>query len=191
MKLSDALSAYRGYRADLITERRDLISRRDEARKKYEITGKAAFSEEAATLQLSIDANNEKFDANQEVLDSLTEQYANAWNAEVARQQSDPENGIGATMAKIMTIARRIMNGDIVPYSDEKKLMEYNPELYKAAKKVAMLVQKDDPEEYDSLWDEENAKEYDPEGVADNTQAQGVLPDIPLPESGGDMTGSE
>ena len=33
--------------------------------------------------------------------------------------------------------------------------------------------------EYDSLWDDEEGGEYDPEGVADNTEAAGDLPEIP------------
>lgn len=118
------------------------------------------------------------------MLDSLAEQYAAAWNAEVAKQQSDPESGIGAELGKIMTVARRISRGDQVPYYDEKKLMEYSPELYQAAKNAQMLHKIRDPKRHESLWkdEEDAASKYDPEGKAENTEAQGELPDISLEE---------
>lgn len=86
MKISEAQSIYRAYRQDLINQTKTLIKQRDEAQKKFETTGSAQFSEQAATLQLSIEATKEKFDENQKVLDSLTEQYAAVWNAEVSKQ---------------------------------------------------------------------------------------------------------
>ena len=50
-----------------------------------------------------------------------------------------------------MTIFRRIANGDIVPASDEQKLMEYNKEMYMAAKNIASMKENDDPKVYDSV----------------------------------------
>ena len=50
---------------------------------------------------------------------------------------------------------------------------------------MTMASMKKKQKEYDSLWDKEGG-EYDPEGVADNTEAQGELPDIP--SSDGDST---
>lgn len=181
MKISEAQTMYRAYRQELIDQTKDLIRQRDAAQKQYQATGEDAFGEQAATLQLSIDATKKKFDENQKVLDSLTEQYAAVWNAEVTRQQSDPETGMAAEMTKLMTVARRIANGDIVPYSDEKKLMEYSPDLYQAVKSAQMLHMMEEHKKYDSLWDDEEdpSKKYDPEGKAENAQAQGELPDIP------------
>lgn len=180
MKISEAQMIYRAHRQNLIDQTKSLIKERDTMQKKYEQTGSAEFSEKAATLQLSIDATREKFEKNQEVLDSLTEQYAAVWNAEVARQQADPETGMAATLSKIMTVFRRISNGDIVPYADEKKLMEYSADLYQAAKCVQMLHQNEEHKKYDSLWDEkEEENKYDPQGKADNAEVLGELPDIP------------
>ena len=42
---------------------------------------------------------------------------------------------------------------------------------------------KEKQKEYESLWKEEGG-EYDPEGVADNTTAQGELTDVPQEEDG-------
>lgn len=56
-------------------------------------------------------------------------------------------------LAKALEIARRILNGDIVPAQDEEFLMEYNSEIYMRVKSMAEA--KEDPEEYDSLLEEE------------------------------------
>ena len=191
MKLGEVIPKYREYRQVLVDQTRSLAKQRDEAQKKYELTGDKKFEEEAATLQLSVEASDEEFKKNQEVLDGLMEQYAAAWNAEVARQQSDPETGYAATMGKIMTTAMRMSRGDNVPYSDEKKLQEANDKLYAAAKQAqAMMKQMKNhkAKDYDSLWDEEGG-EYDPEAAAENAEATGELPDIP--ETGAQESGME
>ncbi len=181
MKISEAQSMYRAYRQDLINQTSTLIKQRDEMREKYRLTGSSEFSEQAAILQLSIDATKEKFDKNQEVLDSLAEQYAAVWNAEVARQQADAMEDMGEELSKLITVAQRIASGAQVPYSDEKKLMEYSPDLYQVAKSAQMLNRLEEHETYDSLWDDEEdiTQEYDPQGKAENAEAQGELPEIP------------
>ena len=180
MKISEAQSIYRAYRQDLINQTKTLIKQRDEAQKKFETTGSSQFSEQAATLQLSIEATQEKFDENQKVLDSLAEQYAAVWNTEVSKQQADAMQDMGIELSKIMTVARRMSNGDEVPYTDEKKLLEYSSELYQAAKSAQMIHQMEEHEKYDSLWgEEEEPEEYDPQGKADNAEVQIALPDIP------------
>lgn len=180
MKISEAQSIYRAYRQELISQTKTLIKQRDEAQKKFETTGSAQFSEQAATLQLSIEATKEKFDENQKVLDSLAEQHAAIWNAEVSKQQADAMQDMGIELSKIMTVARRMSNGDEVPYTDEKKLLEFSNELYQAAKSAQMMHQMEEHEKYDSLWgEEEEPEEYDPQGKADNAEVQIALPDIP------------
>lgn len=57
-------------------------------------------------------------------------------------------------MAKIMEIARRISNGDIVPALDEKKLMEFDADLYQMAKAAAILNADKERKKYDSLFEE-------------------------------------
>ncbi len=71
-----------------------------------------------------------------------------------AQKEAAENGGEGfADLAKALEIARRILNGDIVPKEDEQFLMEYNSEMYMRVKSMAQ--QKDDPEEYDSLLEEE------------------------------------
>lgn len=66
-----------------------------------------------------------------------------------------------------MTTVARMCAGDKVPYTDEKKVMEYDSDMYARAKQAQMIMasMKKKQKEYDSLWDEEGG-EYDPEGVA-------------------------
>ena len=184
MKLSDALTKYREYRAELVDQKRTISAQLKNAQEKAESTGESILWDEAATLQLSLDEAEKKFLDNQEVLDDLTEQYCAAWNAEVARQQSDPETGIAATMGKIMTTVARMCAGDKVPMSDEKKVMEFDSDMYARAKmaQMAMAAIKKRQKEYESLWDDEEGGDYDPEKAADNTEAAGDLPDIPKTE---------
>ena len=191
MKLGEVIPKYREYRQVLVDQTRSLAKQRDEAQKKFELAGDKKFEEEAATLQLSVETSDEEFKKNQKVLDGLMEQYAAAWNAEVAKQQSDPETGYAATMGKIMTTAMRMSRGDNVPYYDEKKLQEANDKLYAAAKQAqAMMKQMKNhkAKDYDSLWDEEGG-EYDPEAAAENAEATGELPEIP--EIGSQEAGME
>lgn len=181
MKISEAQSMYRAYRQNLIQQTSTLIKQRDEMQEKYRLTGSSKFSGQAAVLQLSIDETKKRFDKNQEVLDSLAEQYAAVWNAEVVRQQADSMEDMGEELSKLITVAQRIASGAQVPYSDEKKLMEYSPDLYQVAKSAQMLNRLGEHETYDSLWDDEEdvTQEYDPQGKAENAEAQGELPEIP------------
>ena len=186
MKLKDAMPIYQRYRQQLVDQTRSLVKQRDAAKAKFEATNDQTWSDEAATLQLSIEKTQEEFNKNQEVLDGLTEQWCLAANAENAKALADPETGMAATMAKIMTTVARMCAGDKVPYADEKKLMDYDSDLYGKAKQAQMMMaaMKEKQKEYESLWNDEEGKAYDPEGVADNTTAQGELPDVPQEEDG-------
>ena len=181
MKLKDAMPIYQRYRQQLVDQTRSLVKQRDAAKAKFEATNDQTWSDEAATLQLSIDKTQEEFNKNQEVLDGLTEQWCLAANAENAKALADPETGMAATMAKIMTTVARMCAGDKVPYADEKKLMEYDSDLYGKAKQAQMMMaaMKEKQKEYDSLWDDAEGGEDDPEGVAQTTEAQGELPEVP------------
>ena len=90
-----------------------------------------------------------------------------------AEQQGDAMEEYVQDLGKIMEVARRLMKGDIVPATDEKKLMEHNMELYQAAKNIGALMRNKEIQEHDYLWDDEEEKtEYeDPMEVADNTEA--------------------
>ena len=165
---------------------------RDDLKKKSVTeSDKQRYSEEAATLELSIREVNKQFDENQEVLDGLIEQHAAIWNAEVARQQGDAMQEAAVDLAKIMEVARRISRGAIVPLKDEQKVMDYSMELYLASKNMAVMNAQKKKEEYDSLWEDEDKpkEEYDPQGKADNTTVNIDIPELFTPESSGEISG--
>ncbi|MCM1307831.1 MAG: hypothetical protein NC223_04450 [Butyrivibrio sp.] len=193
MKITEAQKIYRANRQELIDQRRLLIKQRDALEKKKLNTpnGSELFAEEAATLELSIKDVNSKFDENQEILDKLTEQYCAVWNAEVSKQQADALSEAYIDLSKIMEVARRIADGAKVPSTDEQKLMEYSMELYMAAKNMAVM-NADNDDEYDSLWDdEEDEQEYDPKGKADSAETNMPLPEISVPDFSAGAPSSE
>ena len=171
--------------------REKVIETKEDLDKKINTTvnGNEIYSNDAATLELSIDAVTQRFEENQKVLDKLAEQYAAVWNAEVAKQQRDAAQEYGEDMVKIMEVARRIAKGAKVPGTDEKKLMEYSMELYMSAKNLAMMNKQKKKEEYESLWeDEEEKTEYDPEGKAENAETSVGMPDTSPIEGGADSS---
>ena len=125
MKVGEAQKLYRAQRAAIIDRRRKLVKKKEELDKKIKTTfdseKREVYTNEAATLELSIGALNEKFDENQEVLDRLTQQYASVFNAEASKQQKDAMEDAAVEMGKIMEVARRIGKGARVPANDEKK----------------------------------------------------------------------
>lgn len=142
--------------------------------------GKNVYANEAAVLELTIQAVDEKQNEYRDYMEKLTEQWAAVANMEVAKQQGEAMEEYAIDMGKIMEVARRLMKGAIVPATDEKKLMEYSMELYQAAKNIGALARQKEKEEYESLWDEKEAPEEvaDPMEVADNTAAFAEGPEI-------------
>ena len=183
MKMSEAMSAYRSYGQELVQEKNRLTNLCNNAKKKAEITGVKEDYEQAATLELSIEGMNKRIDENNEALGGLIEQWSLIANAESVKQQSEAVEEESIEMAKIMEVARRISKGDHVPFSDEKKLMEYSSDLYQTAKAAGMLRRAKEYKEYESLWDEEKKEPEqaeDPIEVANNTEVDVQVPDSSL-----------
>lgn len=92
-----------------------------------------------------------------EISDNLKEMYQQ--QAESAKEAADAMGEEMRNMAKILEIARRISRGDHVPASDEKKLMEYDKDLYQMAKSSAALNAGRRHKKYKSLFEEEEAEQ--------------------------------
>ena len=180
MKISEVRIQYnqqiKSYREQQVL----LADRKKELEQKIRTTpdGVTVFANEAATLELQMNAVNEKQDEYREYMDKLMEQWAAVSNMESAKQQGEAMEEYYEDMGKIMEVARRIMKGGIVPADDEKKLMEYSMELYQAAKNMGALAK--EREEYDTLWEEEKeeGEPADPTEIADNTEAFAEGPEI-------------
>ena len=181
MKIGEAQQLYRTQVKEYRTQKATLAKQLKDIRSRMEIypDKREEFSSEAATLELTLNALDEKQQEYYDYLDKLADQYCAYWNATVAEQQGDAAKEYAIEMGKIMQVARRIMSGAIVPASDEKKLMEYSNELYQAAKNIGALMQQEKKEKYKSLWGDEEEKEYDdPREVAENAEASGDGPEI-------------
>ena len=142
--------------------------------------GKNIYANEAAVLELTIQAVDEKQSEYRAYMEKVTEQWAAVANMEVAKQQGEAMEEYAIDMGKIMEVARHLMKGGIVPPTDEKKLMEYSMELYQAAKNIGVMAKEKDKEEYDSLWEEKEDREVaeDPMEVADNAEIFAEGPEI-------------
>lgn len=181
MKIGEAQQIYREQIKAYNTQKAVLSKQLQDVRSRMEASpdDKEIFGSEAAVLELSIEALNKQQDEYQDYMDELSDQYCAYWNATVAEQQADAAQEYGAEMGKLMEVARRLMKGAIVPAYDEKKLMEFDKELYQMAKSIGMLVRQQKKEKYDSLWEEEEEKEYDdPREVAENAEAASDGPEV-------------
>ena len=83
--------------------------------------------------------------------------------ADLAAQKTQ-EEGMKKMMkeqAKALAVFRSMADGDVVPSSDERKLMEYDDKLYQAAKMAQAMAQrmKKEAEKRESEWDEKEEAE--------------------------------
>lgn len=106
-------------------------------------------AEEGVALEISDEAKK-KYNEQMNVLEQLKRMQEE--NSRQSKKQAEEGDELG----KVMTIFRRIANGDIVPWQDEKKLIEYNKEMYMAAKNIASLKENKEPKKYKSV--DENRK---------------------------------
>ncbi len=154
MKIGEARSTYNAY-CNQLTDR--YVSLRKQAEK-----ATATGDTEAAgvILQLSQEVLAKRDEIQQFARFDIPELIYNMENEAMAPQQADAAKEYAKDMARLMEVARRIAAGDKVPSSDEKKLMEYDADLYQAVKAAALLAKMKEQKEYDSLWENEEEKDY-------------------------------
>ncbi len=137
-----------------------------------------AYLEREKELQEKIDELSGQIKKDEKTLDDLIEQEVGIFNSVASKQQADAMKEYGEEMAKCLEIARRISRGDHVPAQDEKKLMDFNMDIYKMAKEMAAMNMEGEHEEWDSLWGEEEEKEYDdPREVSENAETNVEMPE--------------
>ncbi len=196
MKIREARQAYTSQLEVLRDRQKKLLKEKEEneTKFKYSIGGEALnggagvvieLSEEyrkrVQELQEKIDQVKEQIEEHVKLRDQVIELEVGIANAEVAKQQGEAMQEYGEDVAKCLEIARRIANGDKVPASDEKKLMDFNMEVYMAAKNMAVMNADKKHKEYESLWEEkeeEKGGQPDPHETAGDTQISVEIPDI-------------
>ena len=176
---SSVLKSYNQHKFKLAKQKNELKERMESIP-----DGKTLYADEAATLELKYNAVAEKQDEYQSYVNQLMEQWQSKFDSVVAKQQEEAAKDYGEEMGKIMTVARRIMHGDIVPMQDEKKLMEFDKDLYIMAKNAGMMAKLEKRKKYESLWEDEEKKEHeDPMEAADEEEAFAAGPEVVSVES--------
>lgn len=136
--------------------------------------GAAIYAGEAATLELTYNAVAQKQEEYQNYMDQLMEQWNMKHDAVATKENVEAEKEGFEDLRKIMEVVRRMTKGDNVPQSDEKKVMEYDKDMYQMAKSAQMIarMRRKDREDHDSLWeDEEERQREDPTESADGQEA--------------------
>lgn len=182
MKISEARQLYNSQIKSYREQQLVLSKQKKELEQKMNTTpdGKNIYANEAAILELTIQAVDEKQNEYKDYMEKLMEQWSATANMVSAEQQGEAAKDYVEDLGKIMEVARRLMKGDIVPATDEKKLMEFSMEMYQAAKNIGAMVREKEREEHDSLWDDDEEQQVceDPMEVADNTEAFAAGPEI-------------
>lgn len=182
MKISEArqlyntqIKAYQEQHTALIKQKQELEHRMNSSE-----DDKIIYANEAATLELTMKAVEEKQTEYQNYMDKLLQQWTATENLVSSRQQGEAMEKYVEDIGKIMEVARRLMKGSVVPARDEKKLMEYSMELYQAAKNIGAMAKQKEKEEYDSLWDEEEEDRVieKPAETADNMEVSVEGPEL-------------
>lgn len=194
MKIAEARRAYatqlsvqRGQRAQLLKQKEKL-----EQEKANRLSVSSETSGNGVSLELSdeylqrftelqerIDTLTDQIKKNEKSLDDVIEMEVGIANSKVAKQQGDAMEEAAEDMAKCLEIARRISRGDKVPAQDEKKLMDFNMEIYQIAKNMAVMNMNKKHKEWESLWeDEEEKQEYaDPMETAADAEMNIAMPE--------------
>lgn len=182
MKISEARQIYSTQIKEYREQHVALSKQKQELEEKMNTVkdGKKIYANEAAILELTIKAVDEKQKEYKDYMNKLLEQWSATANMVSAQQQGEVMEEYSEDLGKIMEVARRLMKGGVVPSNDERKLMEYSMELYQAAKNIGAMAKQKEKEKYDSLWeDEEENQEYvDPIETADNMEAFSAGPKI-------------
>ena len=186
MKIEDARVRYNVQIKTYYSKQKELYAQKQKLEEKIKTTenGAEVYKDESAILELQYNAVDEKRQEYQEYMDKLMEQWRMISDKIASKQQSDTMADQAKEMNKIMLVARRIMHGDKVPAKDEKKLMEFDKDLYMMAKNAGMMARLEKRKKYKSLWDDEEKKEReDPMEAADAEEAFAAGPEVVSVES--------
>ncbi|MCM1297541.1 MAG: hypothetical protein NC311_18540 [Muribaculaceae bacterium] len=193
MKIKEARQAYTAQLDILRNRQRELLKQKEEHEKSAASDGGGVvlelseeYRERAKELQEKLDSIKEQIEEREKLRDQVIETEVGIINAESAKQQGEAMQEYGEEMAKCLEIARRISHGDRVPATDEQKLMEFNMEIYMAAKNMAVMNMDKKHKDYDSLWDDEEdesgGENPDPMEMAGDTEIQVEIPELNLEE---------
>lgn len=176
MTVGEARKTYSVQLRNYNVQKYKLAKQKNELADKIKSTenGATIYAGEAATLELTYNAVAQKQEEYQNYMDQLMEQWNMKHDAVATKENVEAEKEGFEDLRKIMEVVRRMTKGDNVPQSDEKKVMEYDKDMYQMAKSAQMVAQmrRKDQEDHDSLWeDEEERQREDPTESADGQEA--------------------
>ena len=176
MTVGEARKTYSVQLRNYNVQKYKLAKQKNELADKIKSTenGAAIYAGEAATLELTYNAVAQKQEEYQNYMDQLMEQWNMKHDAVATKENVEAEKEGFEDLRKIMEVVRRMTKGDNVPQSDEKKVMEYDKDMYQMAKSAQMVarMRRKDREDHDSLWeDEEERQREDPTESADGQEA--------------------
>lgn len=176
MTVGEARKTYSVQLRNYNVQKYKLAKQKNELADKIKSTenGAVIYAGEAATLELTYNAVAQKQEEYQNYMDQLMEQWNMKHDAVATKENVEAEKEGFEDLRKIMEVVRRMTKGDNVPQSDEKKVMEYDKDMYQMAKSAQMVarMRRKDREDHDSLWeDEEERQREDPTESADGQEA--------------------
>lgn len=170
MKIGEAQKQYSSQINTLWNRKQELL-----ALKKDELAHSGSVSQALLDELQAVSDEHEKMSA---FMEEFTAYRTALQDAEAARQQGEAGQKYAEDLVKYMEIARRLSRGDRVPASDEEKLMNFNMEMYIAAKNAGMVHANKNSKEYDSLWnDEEETDSRSASEIVDDRECS-VSPDF-------------
>lgn len=183
MKVGEARQIYSTQLREYNLQKNKLAKQREELNEKIKQTenGTMIFANEAATLELTYNAVAEKQDEYQEYMDKLMEQWNLKFNEVATKENVEAEKEGFEDLQKIMKVVQRMTKGDTVPPGDEKKVMDYDKDIYQMAKSAQMIAKmRKKGQEHDSLWedDKEKREREDPMEAADGQEAFAGGPEV-------------
>ena len=176
MKIGEASRLYSAQMSKLQEKRSELLEKKKALEKgEVEMT-----DDEVLSFKKALDRVEIQYEEAAELMQGLDIKKALMQTAEVSRQQSDAMAKQADDYIKCIEVARRIARGDKVPPKDEKKLLEFNAEMYQMAKNMGSMVKRNEKhKEHKSLWkdeDENNTNTPSPEEVVDNMECGMAMP---------------
>lgn len=181
MKINEATAIYSSKINEIRNRKNELLKTLDEALKAND-----SIKRDTVELSEELSELEEKYNKLHDFMEKLSERESLLHNAAVSKQQTEAMAKVNEDMIKCLEIARRISNGAKVPPSDERRLMEYDSELYMASKSLAVLSKQKEKKEYDSLWEDEDENQQasaDAAEIAGNAEVNMELPDVSLDEA--------
>ena len=175
MRIEDAKNAYSAH-LNILQQKKNSLT---ELLKKNGNNSGGILNFDTVEISRELNEVNAQYEETKKVMDRIMAQEYIAYSGADIKEQAEAASEGAEEFGKILTIYRRIASGGVVPSRDERKLMEFSHELYMAAK-TAALLNRQEGEEYDSLWEDEKPTS-EPEQTAAEIAADTQIA-VPSPE---------